>query len=193
MEALDFLTPKLNNEEKRFLLNLSKETIDAFVNGKNLSLFNKSELSEALISDGASFVTLKLNGNLRGCIGSVIPTRPLYVDVMQNSINASSKDPRFNPLTKTEVEKIKISISVLSKNIEIQYSNLNDLFSKIVPFEDGLILENGKYSGLFLPSVWEELPDTSLFLSNLCLKSGFNPSSWHNNIRVYRFRVLYIS
>ncbi len=192
MEASSFLIPNLNDEEKRFLLNLAKGTIESFVEEKPYPLLNKSELSDILIKDGASFVTLKINNYLRGCIGSVVPNKPLYIDVMQNAINAASKDPRFSPLTKDEFKKIKISISVLGKEFEIQYKDLKDLFSKIVPFEDGLILQNGNLSGLFLPSVWEDLPDKSLFLSNLCVKSGFDSSAWHNGIIVYKFRVLHI-
>ena len=120
-----------------------------------------------------------------------MPHKPLYLDVIDNAISASSKDPRFPKLSKNEFENLTISISILGDLFEIKYNTLEELFSLIEPFKDGLVLQNGPYQGLFLPSVWEELPSKDLFLSNLCLKAGFEPSNWHNDIKVYKFRTLY--
>ena len=192
MQASDFLIPNINENDQKFLLKLAKDSIEAFVNNRDLPSIDNSQLSDILLKDGACFVTLMIKGNLRGCIGSVIPHKPLYLDVIDNAISASSKDPRFPKLSKNEFENITISISVLGDLFKIKYADLDELFSLIEPFKDGLVLQNGPYQGLFLPSVWEELPSKDLFLSNLCLKAGFQPSNWHNNINVYKFRTLYI-
>ena len=192
MQVSDFLIPNLNPSEQSFLLHLASQALNALVNNCSLPLINESELTGNLIKEGACFVTLMENNNLRGCIGSVIPHKPLYQDVIDNAISAGSADPRFTKITKSELDSIKISISVLGDLFEVKYKTLNELFSLIEPFKDGLVLQNGPYQGLFLPSVWEELPSKELFLSNLCLKAGFEPSMWNNNIKVYKFRTLYI-
>ena len=192
MQALDFLIPKINKDEQKFLLKLAKDSIEACVKTYSLPSVDKSKLSNVLQKDGACFVTLMINDKLRGCIGSVVPHKPLYLYVIDNAISASSKDPRFPKLSKNEFENLTISISILGDLFEIKYNTLEELFSLIEPFKDGLVLQNGPYQGLFLPSVWEELPSKDLFLSNLCLKAGFEPSNWHNDIKVYKFRTLYI-
>lgn len=192
MQALDFLIPNLSKDEQDYILALSKKTLSDFVDGKSTYNIDKSTLSSNLLKDGACFVTLKLDGALRGCIGSVVPHRPLYLDVIENSISAASHDPRFTVLTKEEAKNIDVSISVLGDLFKVDYTNLDDLFSKIEPQKDGLVLQNGVYQGLFLPSVWEDLPTKELFLSNLCLKAGFPPKLWHNGIVIYKFRTMMI-
>ncbi|MGI6681183.1 MAG: AmmeMemoRadiSam system protein A [Bdellovibrionota bacterium] len=193
MQALDFLTPKLNDEEKNFLIKLSYQTLENFVLNTNKPKVNEAKLSKNLLKNTASFITLKKNKDLRGCIGSVVAHRPLYIDVIENTIFAASKDTRFEKISKLELSSISISISVLSDLHEIKYNSIEELYTLIEPFKDGLVIKNGALQGLFLPSVWEELPSKELFLSNLCLKAGFAPNKWHQEIVVYKFRSLSFS
>ena len=128
MQALDFLIPKINNDEQKFLLKLAKDSIEACVKTYSLPSVDKSKLSNVLQKDGACFVTLMINDKLRGCIGSVVPHKPLYLDVIDNAISASSKDPRFPKLSKNEFENLTISISILGDLFEIKYNTLEELF-----------------------------------------------------------------
>ena len=119
----------------------------------------------------ASFVTLKLNNQLRGCIGSLQAHKILLEDLIHNAKAAAFRDPRFAPLTKDEFENIHIEISLLSSSLEVKYSNVDDLKSKIKINTHGVILKHGNNSATFLPQVWEQLSSFELFFDALCKKS----------------------
>lgn len=153
---------------------------------------SRRDYPDAVFNKGAAFVTLTKKGELRGCIGTVIPFQAVAHDVAANAYEAAMEDSRFQPLSKEELPDIKISISLLTGFEEIIYSDENDLLSKIKKGTDGLILRDGNRQGLFLPSVWEQISDKQDFLNNLKIKAGLSPSYWSNNIKVYRFRTLEI-
>lgn len=136
---------------------------------------------------GASFITLKRSGNLRGCIGSPLAHQALARDVSENAFKAAFKDRRFRPLDKGEVSDIALSISVLTKPEEMSFEDEEDLLRKITPGEDGLIMIEGQKRGLFLPMVWEGLPDPRSFLNNLKRKAGLPENYWSPDIRIQRF------
>ena len=117
-----------------------------------------------LIQKRASFVTLKLSNNLRGCIGSILPNQSLIDDVIYNAKASAFKDPRFLPLMPEEFNNIKIEINLLTIPQKIEYENKKDLREKIKIGIDGIILQLANYQATFLPSVWEELPSFELFL-----------------------------
>ena len=124
----------------------------------------------------ATFVTLTLDGKLRGCIGSLQAKRSLIDDLIHNSIASAIGDPRFKPLSKEEFEKIKIEISLLTPAENLEYSDFKDLEKKLIPNRHGVILElNGKRA-TFLPQVWEQLPTFNDFMVHLCKKAGLDPS-----------------
>jgi AmmeMemoRadiSam system protein A len=125
----------------------------------------------------ACFVTLKMKNrprgsNLRGCIGSILPYRPLIDDVVANAKAAAFEDPRFSPLTPEEFDLIKIEVSVLTIPQKLEYEDKEDLATKIRPGVDGVILQLANHQATFLPSVWEELPVFELFFAHLCMKAG---------------------
>ena len=125
----------------------------------------------------ACFVTLKMKNkprgsNLRGCIGSILPHRPLIDDVIANAKAAAFEDPRFPPLTPEEYKEIEVEISLLTIPQKLEYEDKEDLKNKIRPFKDGVILSLGNYQATFLPSVWEELPSFEIFFAHLCMKAG---------------------
>jgi AmmeMemoRadiSam system protein A len=136
---------------------------------------------------GASFVTLRRNGELRGCIGSLEALRPLVTDVAQNAFSAAFRDPRFAALCAHELADIRLQISVLSPPQPLTFTSEEDLLSQLRPAVDGLILEENGRRGTFLPSVWETLPDARQFLQHLKLKAGLPAAYWSDAIRVSRY------
>ncbi|MFA7500895.1 MAG: AmmeMemoRadiSam system protein A, partial [Sulfurimonas sp.] len=158
------------------LLKIAKSAIleqfnDAYSFDKE-TLLNKHPF---LNKEGAAFVTLKYNGHLRGCIGSIAAYRPLYSDIFQNAKAAAFKDPRFNPLSERELSQINLEVSVLSEPKILEYKDFNDLLTKVEPNVDGLIFKHNGYQGTFLPQVWEQLKSPKEFLEHLSLKAGLSP------------------
>jgi uncharacterized protein len=138
---------------------------------------------------GASFVTLTIDGKLRGCIGSLVPHVSLYEDLTSNALKAAFHDPRFSPLTKDEFAKIKIEISIIGPTKHLVYNSFEDLRTKITPKEDGVILRLGNNQGTFLPGVWEELPDFDSFMVHLFYKAGLDPSKIKEAPEIFTYRV----
>lgn len=141
-----------------------------------------------LLQDKACFVTLTINHQLRGCIGSIIPHRPLIDDLISNAVSAAFKDPRFPPLSQEEFSHTSIEVSLLSIPQSIEYQDHNDLKNIINPFIDGVILRLGNQQATFLPQVWEELSDFDLFFAHLGLKAGIgsDPLTYHPQIYTYQ-------
>jgi len=144
-----------------------------------------------LQEERASFVTLTIDGNLRGCIGMLEACRPLVEDVAENACAAAFADPRFEPLSEREFRQIDIHISVLSPPEEMEFNSEADLLAQLRPGVDGLILQDGGRRGTFLPSVWEELPDADLFLMHLKMKAGLPTTHWSDTLRVFRYTAEY--
>lgn len=147
------------------------------------------QYDDSLKSPGASFVTLEIDGQLRGCIGMLEPIRPLAEDVAENAYAAAFRDPRFAPLSMSEYPKLELHISVLGPATEMAFDSEAQLLQQLVPFEDGLILQAGQNRGTFLPSVWESLPQAEIFLSHLKQKAGLAANYWSNEIRVWRYHT----
>ncbi|MCP3866848.1 MAG: AmmeMemoRadiSam system protein A, partial [Gammaproteobacteria bacterium] len=142
---------------------------------------------DSLLRPGASFVTLSLQGQLRGCIGHLEATQPLVQDVVENASLAAFSDPRFSPLTPGEFKNIEISLSVLSAPEPLLFDSEADLLGKIRPGIDGLILKEGAFRGTFLPSVWESLPEPIEFLRRLKQKAGLGADYWSDSLQVLRY------
>ncbi len=121
---------------------------------------------------GATFVTLTLEGKLRGCIGSLRRTRKLGEDVIVNAVAAASKDSRFPPLSPAEFERVVIEVSLLSEPEFIDFDTEDSLLQQLKPHEDGLMLFAGCRSATFLPQVWEQLSTPEEFLAALKRKAG---------------------
>lgn len=140
-----------------------------------------------LCAYGACFVTLHLDRELRGCIGSLEPYRPLIDDVAGNAYGAAFRDPRFAPLTEAEFARIDLHISILHPAQPLRFESEADLLRQLQPDVDGLILEAGALRGTFLPSVWEALPEPAQFLRELKRKAGLPVDYWSDAIRVWRY------
>lgn len=172
----------------KYLLKLAKASIIASINGEE---FIPGEIPTVLTQYGASFITLKLNGELRGCIGSVYPTKPLVLDVIDNARNAGFQDPRFEPLRQEELKGLEVSISILSSIERINFKDERDLLSKIYPY--GIILSERDRRAVYLPVVWEQLPDREVFLNSLKEKAGLPPNYFSKSIEAYKFEAISIT
>ena len=178
--------PFKRSEQKQLLL-LARESIQhGLDHGSSLSV-HTAHFEPNLTTPGAAFVTLEKQGDLRGCIGSVEAYRPLVEDVAENAWNAAFADPRFNPLTSIEFKVLQIGISVLTQPEDINVTSEEDLKQQLVPGQDGLIIRNGLHRGLFLPAVWDKLPDVESFLSHLMQKAGLPTGYWSDTITFQRF------
>lgn len=142
-----------------------------------------------LLESRATFVTLTINGQLRGCIGSLVPQRVLIDDIAHNAKAAAFSDPRFSPLTKPEYERVHVEISLLSIPQALEYNDIADLKSKLRPDVDGVILKKGHYQATFLPQVWEQLPSFELFFAHLCQKAGLGGNCLEQKPEIYTYQA----
>jgi len=171
-------TDNLTEEEGRYLITLARKTIENRLFDQKDQSQSDGDLSPKYSERRGTFVTLTIDGNLRGCIGHIIPQESLLEGVRVNAINAAFRDPRFRPLSKKEWEKIKIEVSILTDPKPLQYSDADDLLNKLRPGIDGVIIKKGFSQATFLPQVWEQLPDKKEFLTHLCMKAGLDGSEW---------------
>jgi AmmeMemoRadiSam system protein B/AmmeMemoRadiSam system protein A len=139
---------------------------------------------------GATFVTLRSgDGELRGCIGSLQPHRPLVEDVKNNAVAAALHDSRFTPLQPSELDALRVEVSLLSQATPMSFASEDDLLAQLRPGVDGLVLQWGGRRATFLPQVWEQLPQPRDFLAQLKRKAGLPPAFWDDAVRVERYTV----
>jgi AmmeMemoRadiSam system protein A len=168
---------RLSVQDRHTLLDLAYASIESGLHGNALRV-DPAEHSASLQQAGASFVTIKVADELRGCIGSVEPRRVLVIDVVKNAHAAAFSDPRFPALTVEEFERLRAHISVLSSCEPIAFNCEEDLLRQLRPGVDGVILEEGACRATYLPSVWKTLPDPREFLTQLKLKAGLQRDYW---------------
>lgn len=169
---------QLSPREKDILLTIAREAITAAVHREALPEIELSKLPEMLQAEGASFVTLTIAGRLRGCIGTLKAHQPLALDVQEHAVAAAMEDYRFPPLQENEIEDIHIEISRLTPPASLFYEEPEDLAKVLIPFQNGVVLQDGFHRATFLPQVWEQLPDPEEFLTHLCLKMGTRGDLW---------------
>ncbi|MEI6336123.1 MAG: AmmeMemoRadiSam system protein A [Methylococcaceae bacterium] len=179
----------LTKEHQQRLLELAKSSIQhGLQTGRPLTI-NSTDFPEELTVKRATFVTLQKHRQLRGCIGMLEAVRPLAEDIAENAFLAAFKDPRFPPLTDEEFNELEIHLSILTPSEPVIFTSEQDLISQLQPGIDGLILEEGRRRGTFLPSVWEQLPEPEQFLQHLKQKAGLPQDYWSDNIKIYRYRT----
>lgn len=140
----------------------------------------------ALRAVGASFVTLERAGALRGCIGTLEPVRPLYLDVTRNAVRAMA-DPRLPAVTADDWPDLDVKVSVLSGAEPLLVAGLADLLATLRPGVDGLTLTDGQRRATFLPAVWAKLPEPERFLNALLDKGGWPPGKWPAGVTAQRY------
>ncbi len=148
--------------------------------GRSLPPLDKNSLTPILLEYGASFVTLTIHDDLRGCIGALEAYQPLAEDVREHAIAAALEDPRFPPVEESELSRIKLEVSRLTAPHPLEYSSSEDLLAKLNPHVDGVILKDDRRRATFLPQVWEKIPNPADFLDHLCQKMGAKPNLWRD-------------
>lgn len=177
---------------KKDLRAIVAKALERAVAGKHFTP-ERNDYPDVLFNKGASFVTLTRGGELRGCIGSLLPNRAIALDIADNARQAAMEDSRFAPLTPEELKTIDFSISLLTGYEPVKCKNEEELLNQIKPNIDGLVIRDGNRQGLFLPSVWKQLPDKKDFLTNLKIKAGLSPTYWSDKMKIYRFRTVEIN
>ena len=168
----------LSSEDKKLLLGVARSALEHGVRSEKQTPLDIKSMTALLREKGASFITLTIHGDLRGCIGALEPYQPLALDVQEHAVAAGLDDPRFPPVTERELNLIKIEISRLTLPKKLEYTGADDLLAKLNPHTDGVILRDGPRRATFLPQVWEKIPDKEEFLDNLCYKMGTAPDTW---------------
>jgi AmmeMemoRadiSam system protein A len=168
----------LSDSERSFLLSLARQSIENYINNHQITKLDPKILTPILKQDGASFVTLTIGGNLRGCVGALEPYQSLAEDVIEHAIAAATQDYRFPPVQAAEIKKLEIEISYLTRPKILNYDNPSDLVKLLRPKIDGVVIRDGKRRATFLPQVWEKIPDPEEFLDELCMKMGSTPDLW---------------
>jgi len=175
--------------QRRFLLALAKRSIEyGLLHGRPIPV-EPEHLAPELAATRATFVTLEIRGELRGCIGTLQAVRSLAEDIAHNAYAAAFRDPRFPPVDKRDIDRLDIRLSLLTPAEPLSFTSEDDLLRQLIAGEDGLILEEGLRRGTFLPAVWESLPDPRAFLQHLKLKAGLSRDYWSDAIEAYRYRA----
>src|SRR5574339_1047631 len=118
---------RLSVEEQKSLIGLARQAMEGGVLGKPWTPLDLAALPPRLREDGASFVTLTIEGGLRGCIGALEAYQPLAEDVREHAIAAALQDPRFPPVAPGELSGIKIEVSRLTNPVPLEYKDADDL------------------------------------------------------------------
>lgn len=172
--------------DAKLLLDLARQAL--------LNLTTNTSLPEVTHSAALTewmpcFVTLTKGGQLRGCVGQLVPQGPLFRTVIENVRGAATRDPRFPAITAEEVGQLKIEISLLSEPKPLHCASPEELLQRLRPGEDGVLLRVGQSVATFLPQVWEQIPDKVQFLEHLAQKAGCPASAWRDKdveISVYQ-------
>jgi len=180
---------KLTSEDQQVCLHIARDSIRHGLNHGTKLHISSQDYSHDLQQELASFVTLHINGQLRGCIGALEAYQPLIEDIAEHAFAAAFNDPRFPALTEDEFEQLDLEISVLGKPEKMSFESEDDLLQQIQPNIDGLILESDYHRGTFLPSVWEQLPDKKEFLNHLKMKAGLPSHWWDYAVKISRYET----
>ena len=138
---------------------------------------------------GASFVTLERDFQLLGCIGTLQPHQPLAADIVEHTLAAAYRDPRFRPVTPDDIHVLDFEVSVLTPLVPIPVENIDDLTALLRPEIDGLFIESSGHRGTLLPSVWDDLPTAEEFVAGTWRKAGLQSGDWPHDLEVYTDQV----
>jgi uncharacterized protein (TIGR00296 family) len=186
---------ELTDQEGKFLIQLARNTVTEYLENGKIQKPPK-DTPKKLYEQCGVFITISSiqNGEkaLRGCIGYPYPTSPLVEAVIDSAINASTQDPRFEPMTAEEMNHVVFEVSVLTPPEPVQVDNPKDYLNKIKVGEDGLIIEHGYRKGLLLPQVpieWGWCEEE--FLCQCCIKAGLPPDSWlTKDTKISKFKAI---
>ena len=185
--AHDALEARLAPAHRSEALSIAAKSLISRVRNGKAPAINLGSFPVPLQSIGPAFVTLTLEGRLRGCIGSLMAHRPLAEDILANAVKAGFEDPRFKPVTEDEIRAAEIEVAVLSHPAEMSFESEEDLLAQLVPGRDGLILSSAGKRGTFLPKVWDALSTPEKFLNGLKVKAGLPKDHWADDLTIKRY------
>lgn len=175
--------------ERLWLLALARRSVQEASRGFTTLELAETDVPSQCRAPRACFVTLTKGGQLRGCIGNIIPAEPLYRNVMSNARGAALRDSRFPPVEFSEMSELLVHISVLTIPSALNYTSAESLLALLRPAFDGVLLRMGSRQATFLPQVWNHFTNKEEFLNHLCQKAGCEPFAWrhaHPAISVYQ-------
>ncbi|MFI4975113.1 MAG: AmmeMemoRadiSam system protein B [Caulobacterales bacterium] len=180
---------QLDEGSRLALIDIARKVVSqaARDGGQPPKLTINGQLPRTLLAQRATFVTLRVGERLRGCRGSIAPQRSLFADVAENAFQSGFGDPRFPPLAAEELQQLSFHVSILSTPRRVACAGEAELLRVLRPDVDGLILRDGARQSLFLPSVWEQLPDPMTFVRQLKLKAGLPADYWSDGVEAFRF------
>ena len=186
---------ELSLEEGKFLVELARKAVEEYLKSRK-RISAPENTSEKLLQPCGVFVTINTirdgEKELRGCIGYPYPTTPLVQAVIESAISSATQDPRFYPLSLSELDNVVFEVSVLTPPQLIEVKKPSEYLPKIMVGKDGLIVERGMFKGLLLPQVpveWEW--DEEEFLCQCCIKAGLPPDCWLlENTKIYKFQAI---
>jgi len=189
------LSFELSLEEGKLLVELARKAVEEYLKSRKIISVPKN-ISEKLLQPCGVFVTINSlrdgEKELRGCIGYPYPTAPLAQAVIESAISSAAQDPRFYPLSLSELDSVVFEVSVLTPPQLIEVKKTNEYPTKIKVGQDGLIVERSMFKGLLLPQVpveWEW--DEEEFLCQCCIKAGLPPDNWLlKDTKVYKFQAI---
>jgi AmmeMemoRadiSam system protein A len=184
---LPSLCVDLSADEQTRLLDIARQSIVHGLDSGTALRLDIMQLEANLRVDSAVFITLTLAGNLRGCIGSLQPSAPLAQAVANSAFSAAFRDHRFAQVQASEIESIRIEVSVLSAMELIAVGTRQALLENLQPGVDGLLMEDQGYRSTFLPKVWEKITTPNEFVGQLMHKAGLAAEHWSSTIRFYRY------
>ena len=178
---------ELGRAERDALIDVAFRSIDRGIAGGGALEIAAVDYPECLREQRASFVTLRVEGSLRGCVGSIEARMSLVEDVAENAQRAAFGDPRFWPLSSAERDRLHIHLSVLTPLQPLVARSREELIEQLQPKRDGLVLRQGAFQATFLPAVWDTLEDPAEFVSALESKAGFPGDAWHREVLCHRY------
>jgi AmmeMemoRadiSam system protein A len=179
----------LSPQSRETLLRVAASAIEHELAGRGPLEIDPSRYAPELGAARATFVTLRAGGELLGCIGTMQAREPLVVNVAKNAVTAAFEDPRFAGSHLASLEGVDIHISVLGLLEPVYVASEAELLAHLRPGIDGLLIEEGRARGTFLPAVWETLPDPAEFLAHLKHKAGLPIDYWSPTLEIYRYTV----
>jgi hypothetical protein len=177
----------LTGHERELLLDIADAAIAGDLLGAPPSASAAEPLTGALREHVGVFVTLMVDGQLNGCIGSIDGVEPLGHAAARLAWSAAFADPRLPRLRPVDYSRLRIEVSVLSPLTAMLAVSRHQVLDQLRPGVDGLVIAAGSRKGLFLPAMWEQLPEPEVFLDHLLLKVGLVPGRWPEGMRAWWF------
>ncbi len=171
------------------LLDVARQSIESGLRTGQPLVVDPDAYPPELSERCATFVTLRRAGELRGCLGSLVPSRPLVDDVAHSAFKAAFRDSRFPPIEADEFASLEIQLSILSPLEPLPAPDEQALLNAIRPGVDGLVVRDRARQGTFLPAVWESFPEPSAFWYELKRKAGLPVDSWSSRWEIFRYTV----